>query len=105
MSEYVFGVGKLEEMDDQLCLCITKKSYWEEKGCMDDRFYSDVNESLKNHKIHALAENMYSYYDGSENSSISEEELRKIAEEIGLIYCQEFENFIVPCREDEEEDF
>ena len=102
LNEYIYGVGKVEDMDDELCLCITKKSHWENKHCMDDTFYNDVNEILKNHKIYALAENMYSHYDEN-NSSITEEEMQKIAEKIGLIHCQKFEDFIVPCREDDKD--
>ncbi len=95
LNEYVYGVGEIEEMDDMLCLFVTKRSHWENNHCMDDAFYSDVDDALGEHSIYAEAENMYAYYDPEKDDvCLSPEDLKTIANEIGLVYDRKFENYV-----------
>ena len=105
MDKYVYGVGEIEEMDSMLCLFVTKKDHWEKRGCMDDTFYPEVDDALKAHKISAEAENMYAHYDFEDDGRcLYDDTLRTIADGIGLIHDQKFEDYVVPKR-DEEEDY
>ena len=102
MEEYIYGVGEIEEMDNMLCLFVTKKDYWEDKGCMDDTFYPEIDEALEAHKINAEAENMYTHYDSTDSGiCLSSEDLRAIAQKIGLIHNDKFENYVTPAREED----
>ncbi len=103
MEEYVYGVGEIEEMDNMLCLCVTKKDYWEENNCMDDTFYPEIDDFLATLHITAEAENMYTHFNPVDDGiCLSSEELRAIAHKIGLIHDQKFEDYVILFRDDDE---
>ncbi len=105
MEEYVYGVGEIEEMDDMLCLFVTKKDHWEKKGCMDDTFYPEIDDFLATLHITAEAENMYTHFPPVDDGRcLSSEELRTIAHKIGLVHDHKFEDYVAPKR-DEDDDY
>lgn len=89
-KEIIFGISEKNIYDDvEYVLYVTYKDIWDKENCCTDQFDNNFHVFMESNGFHEIDEGVFEHQDGLHASG-----LYSLAEKMGLIYNEDFENFM-----------